>query len=185
VARPKKTLLSREGIIRAALRVVDEQGPEALSTNTIAAELGVKGPSLYNHVSGRAEIIEGLRELLYSTMDLSATELRPWTLACERVARSYRASFAAHPRVVPLLTATPVRSPGVLAAYDKVFEVLREAGFPEEDLLPVVRATEYLVIGSATDHATGTPAEAERAFEIGLTALIHGLRHRLDRHLSG
>jgi hypothetical protein len=64
-------------------------------------------------------------------MDFSPTDLRPWTVACDWVARSYRASFAAHPRVVPLLTTHPVRSPGVLAACDKVFSVLREAGRPE------------------------------------------------------
>ncbi|MFE0021079.1 TetR/AcrR family transcriptional regulator [Amycolatopsis sp. NPDC059021] len=182
MARPKQALISRDGILRAALRLVDEHGPDALSTNRIAAELGVKGPSLYNHVSGRDEIIEGLRELLTADMDLAAADLRPWTLACDRVARSYRASFAAHPHVVPLLTAQPVRSPTVLAAYDKVFAVLREAGWPEDDLVPVVRAIEYLVIGSVHDQATGLPDDAERAFDIGLSALIDGLERRLAGH---
>ncbi|WP_153530903.1 TetR/AcrR family transcriptional regulator [Actinomadura macrotermitis] len=165
--------------MRTALRLVDEHGPAALSTNRIAAELGVKGPSLYNHVSGRGEIIDGLRELLTADMDLDAAGLRPWTAACDRMARSYRASFAAHPRVVPLLISQPIQSPLVLAAYERVFAVLREAGWPEDDLMPMVRAMEYLAIGSVLDLATGTPEETERAFDIGLSAFIAGLERQL------
>jgi AcrR family transcriptional regulator len=180
VARPKQTLLSRDTIMRAALSLVDAHGPDALSTNRIAAELGVKGPSLYNHIAGRSEIIEGLRELLTANIDLSVTDLRPWTVACDRLARSYRASFAAHPRVVPLLTAHPVQSPAVLAAYDKVYAVMREAGWPEDELQVVVRAVEYFVLGSANDNSASPPEQAERAFDIGLAALIHGLEARLS-----
>nr|WP_042178007.1 TetR/AcrR family transcriptional regulator C-terminal domain-containing protein [Kibdelosporangium sp. MJ126-NF4]CEL12911.1 Transcriptional regulator, TetR family [Kibdelosporangium sp. MJ126-NF4]CTQ98596.1 Transcriptional regulator, TetR family [Kibdelosporangium sp. MJ126-NF4] len=177
--RPKNPLITRDRIMRTALRIVDEHGPDALSTNRIAAELGVKGPSLYNHVSGRAEIIDGMRELLLADMDFSATDLRPWTAAFHRLARSYRAAFAAHPRVVPLLTAQPIQSPVVLAAYEQAFDILRGEGWPDDELLPMVRAMEYLAIGSVLDHAVGTPGQAERAFEVGLTALIHGYAQQL------
>jgi len=178
--RPKSPLLTRDAIIRTALRLVDEHGPDALSTNRIATELGVRGPSLYNHVSGRAEIIDGLRELLAADVDLDATAVRPWTAALTRLARSYRAVFVAHPNVFPLLAAQPIRSQLILAAYERVFAVLRAEGWPEDDLFPMVRAMEYLATGSALDHSVGTP-QAEQVFEIGLTALIDGYAQRLAR----
>ena len=175
--RPKNPLLSRDVILRAALRIVDEHGPDALSTNRIAAELGVKGPSLYNHVAGRGEIIDGLREPLLAEFDICATGLRPWTVALDRLARSYRATLAAHPNVVPLISTQPIRSPLVLGAYQQVFDVLREAGWPEDELFPTVRAVEYVATGSVLDHSVGAP-DAERVFELGLTALIAGLESR-------
>ncbi|MCE7006232.1 TetR/AcrR family transcriptional regulator C-terminal domain-containing protein [Kibdelosporangium philippinense] len=177
--RPKSPLITRDAIMRAALHIVDTQGAEALSTNRIAAELGVKGPSLYNHVASRAEIIDGMRELLLAEMDLDLTNLRPWTVACARFARSYRASFAAHPQVVPLLATQPIESPVILGAYEQVFDVLREAGWPDDELFPMVRAVEYVAIGSVLDQVVRTPQEAERAFEIGLTAMLAGFEQRL------
>jgi AcrR family transcriptional regulator len=176
--RPKSPLLTRDAIIRTALRLVDEHGPEALSTNRIAAELGVRGPSLYNHVSGRAEIIDGLRELLAAEIDLDATAVRPWTTALIRLAHSYRAAFLKHPNVFPLISAQPIQSPLVLAAYDRVFAVMRAEGCPEDDLFPMVRAMEYLATGSVLDQSVGMP-QAERVFEVGLAALLDGYARRL------
>lgn len=179
MARPRRPPITRDAIFRTALRIVDEHGPDALSTNRIAAELGVKGPSLYNHVSGRTEIIEGIRELVTAEIDFTVLDLHPWQRALEHLARSYRAAFAAHPRVVPLLTAHPVRSAAVLALYDRVSAALRQAGFPDEDLSPIIQAVEYLIIGSALDQAAPTGGDPRHAFEVGLSLLVRGLTDRL------
>ncbi|WP_265864963.1 TetR/AcrR family transcriptional regulator [Streptomyces sp. SKN60] len=168
-----------------ALRLVDEHGPEALSVSRIAAEIGVKGPSMYNHISGRDELVEGLRELLVAQIDTGHAELRPWTVAAERWARAYRTVFAAHPRVVPLLTAQPVGSAATLESYERAYAVLREAHWPEAEIPAVVRSIEYFVIGSALDLMTRDPEQAELAFEIGLASLIKGLKERLTEHAEG
>ncbi|MER5730206.1 helix-turn-helix domain-containing protein [Streptomyces sp. NPDC002138] len=199
MGRPSRPPLTREDIVRAALELVDEQGPDALSTPRIAARLGVKGPSLYHHVSGREEILEGIRELILSEMDLDLT-VRPWTAAVENWARAYRAAFAAHPRTIPLLTGRPVRSLTVLNRYAQAFDLLREGGWPEEHLLPLVQSVEYFLSGSAlalVDAATDLPLRTEDllpglgpilnappdyreiAFETGLSALIRGFQDTL------
>lgn len=179
MGRPSGTPLTRMSIFRTALHLVDTHGVTALSTNRIAAELGVKGPSLYNHVSGRADIIEGMLELLVAEMDFSGADLRPWTVACERLTRAYRDTLAAHPNVLPLIADLPIRSLDLLDAYERAFAVLREAGWPETQLLPLVRSMEYLAIGSALDHSFDTPSDADQAFEFGLASMIIGLETRL------
>ncbi|MFD6044912.1 TetR/AcrR family transcriptional regulator [Streptomyces koyangensis] len=198
MGRPPRRLVSREGIMRAALALVDEEGPDALSTTRVAQRLGVKGPSLYAYVSGRDEIVDGLHALIVAEMDL-ADATGPWTEVIDRWARSYRAAFAAHPRAVPLIAARPVRVPAALEAYARAFDALRAAGWPEERLLPVVRSVEYFLTGSALDldaspeaGLTGEnlpagldplratpPHHRELAFETGLSALIEGLRATL------
>ena len=47
-----KTKIDRETIIREAAHIANETGIENLSLKTLAAKLGVKPPSLYNHVDG-------------------------------------------------------------------------------------------------------------------------------------
>jgi AcrR family transcriptional regulator len=42
--------LSRDVIVNAALNFLDREGWDALTINALAAHLGTKGPSLYNHV---------------------------------------------------------------------------------------------------------------------------------------
>ena len=60
--------LSRAVVVDAAARIADEHGFDALTLGAVAAELGVRPPSLYNHVEGLAGLrrdlaLEGLREL--------------------------------------------------------------------------------------------------------------------------
>ncbi len=179
MARPSGTPLTRESIFRSALQLVDDHGPDALSTNRIAAELGVKGPSLYNHVSGRRDIIEGMLELVVAEMDFSGADLRPWTIACEHLTRAYRDTLAAHPHLLPLIADLPIRSPDLLDAYERAFAVLRDAGWDEIQLMPLVRSMEYLAIGSALDRSFDSPSEASQAFEFGLASMLAGLEIRL------
>jgi AcrR family transcriptional regulator len=57
----------RAQIVAAARRLLEEQGPEALSMRNVAAEIGIRAPSLYEHVADKralesAIIAAGLRE---------------------------------------------------------------------------------------------------------------------------
>ncbi|KAB2381649.1 TetR/AcrR family transcriptional regulator [Actinomadura montaniterrae] len=198
MGRPPRRLVTREAIMRAALDLVDEHGAAALSVNRVAAALGVKGPSLYNHISGRDEVVDGIRELIVGEMALDPS-ITPWTAAVDGWARSYRAAFAAHPNAVPLLAARPVRSRAALRAYADAFTVLRRAGWPEDRLLPLVHAVEYFLLGSVLvldDPPDGPlpgddvppglepmlnapPGHRDLAFEAGLAALIQGFAAEL------
>ncbi|GAA1248558.1 TetR/AcrR family transcriptional regulator [Kitasatospora nipponensis] len=197
MGRPSRPLLTRAGIMRAALALVDEEGAEALSTPRLAARLGVKGPSLYNYVSSRAEIVDGVSELLVAEMALDPS-IRPWTAALDSWARAYRATFAAHPNMVPLLVMRPTQSIAALRSYTDAFAVLREAGWPEDRLGPVVQCLEYFLAGAALDFglprqvqsqdlapspdpgSTGPLRLDDLAFETGLTLLIRGFEDMLD-----
>ncbi|MEV0000049.1 TetR/AcrR family transcriptional regulator C-terminal domain-containing protein [Streptomyces sp. NPDC050848] len=208
MGRPSRPPLTREDILRAALALVDEEGAHALSTPRLAARLGVKGPSLYNHISGRDEIIDGIRELIVAEMDIDAS-IRPWTAAVDSWARAYRAAIAAHPHAIPLLVGRPVRSVSALRGYAAAFDVLRAAGWSEEHLMPLVQSFEYFLTGSAlalVDAPTALPLPEKElppglgpflnappdyrdiAFDAGLSALIHGFQatlNTLQSHTGG
>lgn len=200
--RPRKALLDRSRIGSTALELVDETGDFTLPE--LARRLGVQTASLYHHVDGRTGVIELLREQVSAEMDTSTLAQGPWDVAVAAFFRSYRAVFAAHPRVVPLLTTTTIRSPQVLAAYDRMVVLLEEIGFPVDRAMEVLTAVESFVIGSALDLAApevmweipdGAEVprlaaalasqrdalhRAEAAFERGLRMMLAGVAAELD-----
>ncbi|ROQ31928.1 TetR family transcriptional regulator [Streptomyces sp. PanSC19] len=200
MGRPRTPLLDRERITTTALELVDEQGE--FSVPQIARRLGAQTASVYHHVDGRDGIVELLRERVCDAIDDGAFELTPWDAAMAAWARSYRAAFAAHPRTIPLLTASPVRAPKVLQQYEKAVARLLEEGFPLADVMPVIIGLENLVLGSALDMAapemmweladeTATPqlaralgavseSRADRAFEMALAGYLTHVRALLD-----
>lgn len=151
MGRPRTPLLDRERIATTALELVDRQGE--FSVPQIARRLGVQTGSVYHHVEGREGIVELLRIRVASAIDSSALDLRPWDAAMTAWARSYRAAFAAHPRVIPLLMTSPVRAPKVLDHYERAVRLLLDAGFETADVMVVISALENLVLGSALDMA--------------------------------
>lgn len=199
MARPSVPVLSVVKIATAALAIVDRKGE--FSVNEVAKALGVRPSSLYNHLAGKAEIVEAMRSLVFR--DLSPTAgTDDWEAQLRGLLRGYRDAFAAHPRLVPLLTAYTVSSPDVMALYERMADVLVRAGVPDDELLAIITVLDHLVIGSALDlaapeqvwsrdaaqgpllaaaiEASPTGRErADRAFELGLDLVLGSLQHRL------
>jgi AcrR family transcriptional regulator len=54
---PIRKTITRQAIADAAMSLVATRGIEALSMRTLASTLGIKAPSLYEHVKNRDEVI--------------------------------------------------------------------------------------------------------------------------------
>ncbi|MFF5567473.1 TetR/AcrR family transcriptional regulator [Streptomyces sp. NPDC012623] len=211
MARPRRPLLSRDRIVAAAGALVDAEGLDAVSTRRLAAELGVSGPSLYNHFRTKDEILEAVADAVSAQVDLSMFEEgdgRDWRTALHDWARSYRAALADHPHIVPVLARGPGRRPAGLRVADAVFGAMVRAGWPPAQATSIGALMRYFVTGSALgsfargfvdDAAAYDPADyphlgrahllAERqrqvdegAFETGLRALLDGLAIRYAQY---
>jgi AcrR family transcriptional regulator len=206
MARPRNPLLSRERIVAAALRLVDDQGLDALSTRRLAAELGVSGPSLYNHFPTKDALLDAVVDAVVGEVRLDMFGRDPWPRALRDWARSYRAALAAHPNLVPVLAHGPGRRPNALRLADAVFGALVDAGWPRGEATRIGALMRYLVFGSALGSFAGgfvddaglyaeeyphlgqahLLADRQRsvdegAFELGLDALLDGLQARFAR----
>ncbi|MFJ6572892.1 TetR/AcrR family transcriptional regulator [Streptomyces sp. NPDC091292] len=211
MARPRKPLLSRALIVDTARALVDAEGLGALSTRRLAAELGVSGPSLYNHFRTKDQILEAVADSVSAQVDLSMFEDgRDWRTALRDWAVSYRAALTAHPHVVPLLAHGPGRRPSGLRLADAVFGAMVAAGWPAAQATSIGALMRYYVMGSALgsfaggfvdDETAYDPADYphlgqahllaerqqkidERAFETGLTALLDGLSRQYEQVTS-
>ena len=201
------TRINRDRLVLAALDLVDENGGDALSMRAIAKRVDRQVSSLYNHVSGRGELIELVRARIVADIDVSAFGREPWDVALETWAKSYLTAFAAHPNLIRLLATTPIRDVSTFAMYDTVVSSLVSSGWPIQDAVAVMRTVEAHVLGSALDivapsdmlaqnavppelatiRAALDPEHAESygahpAFRLGLEALLTGLRARRASH---
>src|SRR6266581_5617128 len=113
-AKPRREPLTRQRIIRAALRIMDEEGLEAVTMRRIGRELGVEAMSLYNHVRDKEEILDAICEEVLSEFRFPADQA--WAETVRAAAREYRRLLLAHPRVITLMTGrkSPVTNPDSL-----------------------------------------------------------------------
>lgn len=197
MARPSSPILSAEKIARTALELVDASGE--FTVGAVADRLGVRPSSLYNHVSGRDDIVEGMRALLMNDTTLTLDPDASWDEAFPFLLREYRDAFARHPRLIPMLTSYTVVSEPVMRMYGVMATILRESGVPDDLLLDAITIMDSFVIGAALDVAapdevwdssaatsdamraaiaaapTGR-ARADRSFDIGLRVMLDGIR---------
>jgi len=168
VARPPKPLLSRRGIAQEALRLVEEEGVEALTTRRLAKRLGVEGPSLYNHIANRDDLLDEMTSLIDEYVEATGFDHPDWRVGLAEFVRSYRRAFAVQPQLVAIIASRPVRSPVALGAYDKAFAAFEGFGWDAEFSASVMAAIDYLVLGSAIETFKGgfdrPPAEYAEAF---------------------
>lgn len=197
MGRPSKPLLSTDRIAGAAMDLVNKTG--GFTVPELARALKVSPSSLYNHVAGREQIVELLRERAMSDVALPADDPhRPWTDVAADIMRSYRQSYARYPRLIPLLTSHAVNSDHALTMYNVLAVAFGRAGFDPADTLRAITLIDAFVLGSALDVAapdqpwqpgaevspefaaalaTGStkPERADDAFEFGIAVLLRGL----------
>ena len=129
--RPPRTPLTREGIIDAAIAYVDEHGLHALTMRRLGLLLGVEAMSLYHHVNGREDLLEGMTGRL--TRDVRVPPREPigpsdgWQAFLQQVAHAVRSLAIGHPNLFPLVATRPPAAPWLrppLRSLDLVEEFL-------------------------------------------------------------
>ncbi|MFD3517493.1 TetR/AcrR family transcriptional regulator [Streptomyces sp. NPDC058657] len=123
-----RTPLSRERVIRTAVAVADAKGSAALTMRAIAEPLGVEAMSLYHHVAGREDILDGMVDVVFGEIELPprATD---WKSAMRQRALSARDVLGRHPWAVGLMDSRSRPGQATLRHHDAVLGVLRDGGF--------------------------------------------------------
>lgn len=206
MGRPSRPSLSRRHIVETALEMIDAEGLSELSIRRLAARLGVQGPSLYNHFDSKDDILDAVVDRVIGEVDVECFTERDWRDALRVWGHSYHDALASHPNIVPLQARGPGRRPMALAMADAVYGGLSRGGWPPGRATQVGAAMRYFVVGSASgSFSLGFPADPElyrdkyphlsqahelashhakvdeRAFALGLEALLMGFQIEYDR----
>lgn len=179
--------LSRERIVQTAAELYDQAGGQDVPLKAIAETLGVRPPSLYNHIAGQEELLQelavhGVREL--ERIISRAAIGKSGDDAVMAVANSYRAFAHQHPGLYQLTQRAPVGSDLALqAASSDVLQVLhlilQKYGLSETGEINAIRALRSLVHGFVSLELSGgfgLPVDIDTSFQSLVDMFIRGLR---------
>ena len=120
--------LTRERVLAAGVRLADKGGLESLSMRKLAQALRVEAMSLYNHVTSRDDLLDGMVDLVVAEIDLPQVNA-PWKGEMRRRALSARDMLRRHPWAPALLMSRINVGPHMLRYIDATLGCLRGAGF--------------------------------------------------------
>jgi AcrR family transcriptional regulator len=137
--------LNRERILVSALALVDEQGIEALSMRRLGQALGFEAMSLYNHVSNKDDLLDGILDLVLAEMeppdpDGGLAAIRSSSLAAHE-------ALQRHPWAAGLLMAPGRIRPARLEYMNALLGALRNAGFSAETTYHAYHVLDAHIIG--------------------------------------
>ena len=160
---------NRAQLLRAAIDLADKGGIESLSMRKLSQELGGGTMSLYNHVSNKDDLVDGMIDIVFSEIELPAGE-HGWKMTMRQRALSIRTVMTRHPWAIGLMESRRTPGPATLRHHDAVIGCLREAGFSLQLAAHAFSALDSYIYGFALQEQSlrfGTPEETSelaRAF---------------------
>ena len=180
--------LDRAAVVALAAAIADREGLDAVTLARVAAEAGVRPPSLYNHVAGREDLLAGIALLGVRDLDAAMTGAavgRAGDDALAAAAGAYRDYAHEHPGRYAAAMRAPVgvRRGALGAAAETVATVpdavLRAWSLPPDEVVHAVRAVRAALHGFVALEAVGgfgLPVDREASFDRLVAALAAGLR---------
>jgi AcrR family transcriptional regulator len=152
--RPVPAPLSRERIVRVAIRLADADGLEAVSLRKVAAALEVGPMRLYGYLDTKEELLDLMVDAVYA-------EIRPagdgWRAVLRSLAEITRRTVHRHEWFADLIGGRPQLGPNALARGEAVVAAMD--GVDVDSVMPVVDAVNAYVIGAVRKEVTERRAE--------------------------
>jgi AcrR family transcriptional regulator len=150
---PARTPLSRERVLRGAMRVADDGGLTALTIRSLAQHLEVKPMAVYHHVANKEAILDGIVDLVFAEFAVP-TPGGDWRAEMRRRSLSVRSVLREHPWAIPLLQSRTKPGPATVRHLDANIGTLREAGFSVEMTAHAYALIDSYVYGFALQEAS-------------------------------
>jgi AcrR family transcriptional regulator len=187
----------RRALIEAALRLIEEKGPQGFTITEAAKEAGVTPAAVYRHFAGREDLIVEIArqgyEIFADLMEHAYAGGQPSALAAfEATGRAYLAfarRFPGHYMAMFESGVSPNASPGLALAAGRATRVLEQAAERLSEHLPPgrrppatmfsahVRALSHGVVELFARGAPGrtSPFSPEELLEAGIGIYLRGL----------
>ena len=186
----RTTKLSRDVIVNSALTFLDREGWDALTINALAAQLGTKGPSLYNHVDSLDDLRRSVRKrVVGDIIEMLGTvgQGRTRDDAVLVMAGAYRSYAHHHPGRYSAFTRMPLDGGDdpeftavARAAAEPVIAVLASYGLDGEDAFYAALEFWAALHGFVLLEMTGVMAgiDVDAVFSDMVLRLATGMQHR-------
>jgi AcrR family transcriptional regulator len=184
--------LDSQAILNAAAELAEEKGLENVSLLQVAEKLGVRSPSLYNHLSGLQELSSGIAKLAISRLEdtiRSAAVGRSKENALVAIASAYRKFAKENPELYKAILRFPdyndssVREAGH-AVVRILYQVMEPYHYSKEEAINFVRGFRSALHGFVSLEEAGffqsTEANVDKSYEQLVSRLISTLNTEED-----
>ena len=155
--------LNRDMIVDAALRIVNSDGPAALTARHVAAALDVRPAALHRHFDSMEVLTDAVLERVVS--DIAVPDPCGDAKADMRaLVWAYVGALTAYPNTIPLLTGRRFGSFGALPVLEAIFAVLRAAKLSPPEIAAAFRILGYFVNGALVSWAAKRSAGSQPDF---------------------
>jgi AcrR family transcriptional regulator len=155
LARPKVPRIAKRKTLEAALRIIDEEGLDALSVRRLALEVDVNAASLYHHFRNKDEILAGAAKLALEDVRTPRTTDEDWTVWLVRNGDRHRRALVAHPELIPIMLRRERLGIG-MAEVDATVARLEQEGVPIGAIASIMDYGEMLAIVLALAETNGS-----------------------------
>jgi AcrR family transcriptional regulator len=160
----RRAPLTRDRVLDAALRLVDEGGIESLSMRKLGQALGVEAMSLYNHVANKDDVIKGILERVADEMERPSTT-DEWDVSIRQSAISVYEALRRHPWACTLMMSPAHVVPERIRYMESLLARIRDAGFSPEQTYHAYHVLDAHIFGFSlwlTGHSADPAADATR-----------------------
>ncbi|TDH22692.1 TetR/AcrR family transcriptional regulator [Mycobacteroides franklinii] len=143
--------LPMESIVDAALRIVDEEGGEALSMRALARRLDSGTATIYRHFANRTEVVAHVVDRVFGEVRFDDAELAEmsWQRACIVSSRALFDALRRHPNVALLLADQIPVGPNVFMIREHTLTLCLRAGFSPVEAVRIYMTLGRYVLGYA------------------------------------
>ncbi|QDP98020.1 TetR family transcriptional regulator [Microlunatus elymi] len=140
--------LDRDVVIRTALKLMDDDGLDALTLRKIASALDVKAPALYWHFQNKQQLLDEMAtSMLRAATEETVDEGLPWPDQLRRQAGGFRRMLLSHRDGARLFGGTYLTDPSPVTAGEPLLRALIDVAGDLRSAVMVMRTLNCFVIG--------------------------------------
>jgi len=124
----RRTPLTRARVLEAAVALADRDGIEAVSMRNLGQELGIEAMSLYTHIRGKEDLLDGMIDVVVAEIPVDPAG-PDWRTTLRRTILDARAVMLRHRWAARIIETRSTPGPATLAYMEAVAGVVRAGGF--------------------------------------------------------
>lgn len=162
--RPAKAPLGEDLILDTAMRILREEGLDAVTMRRLATELDTGPASLYVYIRNRDELLNAMLDRLGGMVELEEPDPARWREQLHRLVGEFLRLMEAHRGIARVAIANIPTGENALRAADNMLALLLAGGITSQDaawacdILPLI--TTSLAVETATYQERGDEPDA-------------------------
>lgn len=162
-SKTKAAPLGRGRIAQVALMLIDEQGIDQFSMRKLGAALNVEAMALYHHFRSKAELFDGILDLLLAAIaDKLSTEGTPLQRV-RAIFEALRRIAVDHPQVYLTMVSRRFGTQRALEFYEQLLQLFHQAGLDPEQSARYYRLMANFTAGAGIAEVGGRAKQPDAA----------------------